>query len=123
MAECGSNAGGGDDGADDGDGKRKVGCRDESDDDSSDDNDNVGVHDDGGVEINKGNDAGGGDGMSKTNRDDYGYVGGCNSNDDGGVHKNAVFHTKVVMRPIMVMTKTRVLQVTLLNLMKIAKWK
>ena len=119
MAECGSNAGGGDDG----DGKRKAGCGDESDDDSNDDNDNVGVDDDGGVEINKGNDAGGGDGMSKTNRDDYGYVGGCNSNDDGGVHKNAIFHTKVVMRPIMVMTKPRVLQVTLLNLMKIAKWK
>ena len=123
MAECGSNAGGGDDGGDDGDGKRKAGCVDESDDDSNDDNDNVGVDDDGGVEINKGNDAGGGDGMSKTNRDDYGYVGGCNSNDDGGVHKNAIFHTKVVMRPIMVMTKPRVLQVTLLNLMKIAKWK
>ena len=34
-----------------------------------------------------------------------------------------LFHTKVVMRPIMVMTKSRVLQVTLLNLMKIAKWK
>ena len=27
--------------------------------------------------------------MSKTNRDDYGHGGGCNSNDDGGVHKNA----------------------------------
>ena len=55
MAEGGSNDGGDDnieDDVDGGDGKRKVGCGEESNDDGSDDNASGSVDDDGGVDVN-----------------------------------------------------------------------
>ena len=65
MAESCSNDVGDDDDACSGDGKRKVGCAGEADDNDGDDNDNGGVDDDGGVDINDGNHASGGDSESK----------------------------------------------------------
>ena len=47
------------------------------------------------MDINQGNDATGGDGMNKTDRDDdNANGGGGNSNDDSGVDGNDVFDTK-----------------------------
>ena len=75
MAEGGGNNGGYDNTGNN-DGKRKVGCEGEVDDDDGDDNDN------GGVEIDDGNDANRDDGTSKTNCDDDADGGDGNSNNE-----------------------------------------
>ena len=90
MAESCSNDGGDDDDAAGGEGKRKVDCEGEADDDDGD-NDNGGVDDDGGVDINDGNDANGGDSMSKSDCDDVADGGGGNSNDDGSADGDGIF--------------------------------
>lgn len=56
--------------------------------DDGDNNDNVGVDDDGGVGINNGNDANEVDSMRKTDRDGDADSGGGNSNDDYGRRVN-----------------------------------
>ena len=90
VAESCSNNGGDDHAAAD-DGKRKVGCGDEAENDDSDGNDNADVGDNGDVAINDENDANVCDGMSKTDRDDDADGGGNNCNNDSGVVGNGVF--------------------------------
>ena len=125
MAEIRSKDDGDDNDAVAGDVKRKVGCEDEVDNDDGNDNDNGGVDDHGSVEINDGTDANDGEAVSITGGDD---ANDDNSNDDGGVDGNGVLGNdvlvgKVVMRLMMVTSKLRVLQVTLVNVMEVLKWK
>ena len=88
-------------------------------------NGNGGVDDDdGGVDINDGNDANGGHSMNKTDCNDDADGGGGNSNDDimmmGMVFlRIGVLIWKMVMRLVMVTSKLRVLQVTLLIVMEV----
>ena len=97
-------------------------------DDDGNDNDDGGVDDDDGVNINDGNDANGGDSMSKAEYHDNADDGGGNSNNDGSVDGDVllgigVLMGKVVRRLIMGMSNLRVLQVTLLNVIEVPKWK
>ena len=78
-----------DGGDDDDEGKWKVDCEHEADDDG--DNDNGGVDDDGVVDINNGNNANGGDRMSRADCDDDADGGGSNSNYDGSADGDGIF--------------------------------
>ena len=93
VAEGGSNESGDD--ADVRDGTGKVCCGDKADDDGGDNNDYDDVDDESVVDINEGNDeATGGNGMSKADRDDDANGGNGNSNYNGGVDENGVSDTK-----------------------------
>ena len=66
--------------------------------------------------------------MSKADCDDDADGRGGNSNDDDstdvdGILRMSVLMRKVVIKLMMVMSKLRVLQVTLLNVMEAPKWK
>ena len=89
VAEGGSNESGDD--ADVRDGKGKVCCGDKADDDGGDNNDYDHVDDESFVDINEGNEATGGNGMSKADRDDDANGGNVNSSDDGGVNGKLCF--------------------------------
>ena len=107
MAESCSNNGGDYDDAGGGEGKIKVDCEGEANDDGDDN--------DGGIDINDGNDANGGDSMSKADCDDDAYGG-------GGIAmmitvlmgmvflRIGVLTGMLVMKLMMVMIKLRVLQ-------------
>ena len=98
AGSCSNDGGDDDDDGSGGEGKRKVDCKGEAYDDDGD-NINGGFDDDDGVvDINDGEDANGGDSMSKADRDDDADGGGGNSNDDGSADGDGIFENWCVDR-------------------------